>query len=112
MARIAGRVNANRYVFTSEFIPAKRAYELGIVSEVFPNDDLHNKVIEIAKEITNKPLPALLAAKQAIKENENLSQADGVALERKLFYPLYDTAGMKEGVDAFVSKRKPNHYDL
>lgn len=69
MARIAGRVNANRYVFTSEFIPAKRAYELGIVSEVYPNDDLHTKVIEIAKEITNKPLSALLAAKQAIKEN-------------------------------------------
>jgi hypothetical protein len=35
---------------------------------------LHDKVIEIAKEITNKPLTALLAAKQAIKENENLSQ--------------------------------------
>ena len=60
-------MNANRYVFTSEFINAKRAYELGIVSEVFPTDQLHEKVIEIAKEITNKPLTALLAAKQAIK---------------------------------------------
>ena len=32
---------------------------------------------------------------------------DGVALERKLFFPLYDTKGMKEGVDAFINKRKP-----
>lgn len=105
-------MNANRYVFTSEFIPAKRAYELGIVSEVYPFDDLHKKVIEIAKEITNKPLPALLAAKQAIKENENLSQEEGVALERRIFYPLFDTKGVVEGVGAFVEKRKPNHYDL
>jgi enoyl-CoA hydratase len=67
LARIAGRVNANRYVFTSENITAKRAYELGIVSEVYPTDQLHEKVIEVAKEITNKPLSALLAAKQAIK---------------------------------------------
>lgn len=67
MARIAGRINTNRYIFTSEFISAKRAYELGIVSEVFPAADLHQKVIEIAKEITNKPLSALLAAKEAIK---------------------------------------------
>ena len=99
-------------MFTSEFITAKRAYELGIVSEVFPFADLHNKVIDIAREITNKPLPALLAAKQAIKENENLSQHDGVALERKIFYPLFDTKGVEEGVKAFVEKRKPNHYDL
>ena len=63
MARIAGKINANRYVFTSEFINSKRAYELGVVSEVFPTADLHTKVIDIAKEVTNKPLTALLAAK-------------------------------------------------
>ena len=49
LARIAGKVNANRYIFTSEFIPAKRAYELGIVSEIYPTADLHTKVIELAK---------------------------------------------------------------
>lgn len=42
---------------------------MGLVSEVFPTADLHNKVIDIAKEITNKPITALKAAKQAIKEN-------------------------------------------
>jgi enoyl-CoA hydratase/carnithine racemase len=105
-------VNANRYVFTSEFINSKRAYEMGLVSEVFPTADLHTKVISIAKEITNKPLPALLAAKQAIKENENLTMSEGVALERKIFYPLFDTKGMEEGVKAFVEKRPPNHRDL
>jgi enoyl-CoA hydratase/carnithine racemase len=54
----------------------------------------------------------LLAAKQVIKENENLSQREGVELERRIFYPLYDTKGVKEGVEAFVQKRVPNHIDL
>ena len=37
---------------------------------------------------------------------------EGVALERKVFYPLFNTSGFKEGVNAFVSKKTPNHYDL
>ena len=65
-----------------------------------------------ATEITNKPLTAILVAKQVIKESENLSMNDGVALERKLFYPLYDTQGMKEGVNAFIEKRPANMKDL
>ena len=46
-----------------------------VLSEVFPTADLHTKVIDIAKEITSKPITALIAAKQAIKENENLSMS-------------------------------------
>ena len=41
--------------------------------------------------MTNKPLSALIAAKKAIKEAENLSMREGIDLERKIFYPLYDT---------------------
>ena len=62
--------------------------------------------------MTNKPLSALIAAKEAIKQNENLSMAEGIALERRLFYPLFDTKGVEEGVAAFVEKRKPNLKDL
>ena len=57
-------------------------------------------------------MTAILAAKESIKQIENLSMNDGVALERKLFYPLYDTKGVKEGISAFVEKRKPNMRDL
>ena len=83
------------YVLTSDFIYASRAKELGMVSEVFKKEELHEKVIGIATEITNKPLTAILAAKEAIKQTENLSIIEGVALERKTFYPLYDTPGVK-----------------
>ena len=62
--------------------------------------------------MVNKPLSALVAAKQAIKESENLPVREAVQLERKLFYPLYDTEGMKEGVDAFIAKRAPKFIDL
>jgi len=53
---------------------------LGFVSEIFKREELHQKVEDIAKEITNKPLSAILAAKEAIKQIENLSMTDGVAL--------------------------------
>ena len=85
---------------------------MGFVSEIFKREELHDKVTAIATEITNKPLSAILAAKESIKQIENLSMNDGVALERKLFYPLYDTKGVKEGISAFVEKRKPNMRDL
>lgn len=85
---------------------------MGLVSEVFKYEELHERVTKIATEMTNKPLTALIAAKRAIKEAENLGMKDGVALEREIFYPLYDTAGMKEGVQAFIEKRNPNHLDL
>ena len=58
-----------RYVLTSDFISSQRAYEMGIVSQVFKTDELHQKVTEIATEVTQKPLTALIAAKKAIKEN-------------------------------------------
>jgi enoyl-CoA hydratase/carnithine racemase len=57
-------------------------------------------------------LTALIAAKKVINESQNLSLKEGIALERRLFYPLYDTPGMKEGVGAFIGKRKPNMQDL
>lgn len=66
----------------------------------------------MAAEITQKPLSALIAAKKVIKESENLSMKDGITLEREVFYPLYDTPGVKEGVGAFIGKRKPNMLDL
>ena len=85
---------------------------MGIVSEIYPTADLHSKVIELCKEITNRPITALIAAKEAIKQNENKSMVDGIAEERRLFYPLYDTKGMVEGVKAFVEKRKADLRDL
>ena len=80
MAKIAGRINTMHYVLTSDFIYAPKAKELGFVSEVFKKEELHDKVIGIANEITNKPLTAILAAKEAIKQTENLSMSEGIAL--------------------------------
>ena len=73
---------------------------------------MHQKVIDVATEIVNKPLSALMAAKDAIKKNEELSMKEGIAYQRKIFYPLFDTQGVTEGVNAFVEKRKPKHLDL
>ena len=95
MAKIAGKYNAMRYVLTGDFIPAQKALEMGIVSDVFKKEELHTKTLELATQISEKPLKTLIAAKQAIKQSQELSLSQGVRFERTVFYPLYDTAGTK-----------------
>lgn len=99
------------WILSSGIIDSQRAKEMGLVSEVF-DGDLHAHTLNFANSITQKASTALIAAKQCIKESENLSMEEGIAFERKVFYPLFDTPAVKEGVDAFVNKRAPDHYDL
>lgn len=100
-----------RYILTSDMVPAQRAYELGIVSDVFKKEELHQKTLGLAAQIAEKPLKALIAAKSAIKQSSELSLSQGVRYERTIFYPLYDTKGTKEGIKAFVEKRAPKFED-
>ena len=111
LTKIVGKINAMKYILTSEFIPAKRAYELGIVSDVFAKEELHDKTLDIARQISEKPLSALQAAKDAIKKADELPLTEGVKYERRIFYPLFDTYGATEGISAFIEKRAANFED-
>jgi enoyl-CoA hydratase/carnithine racemase len=105
--RAVGKANAMRYILTSDLLPAQRAYEMGIVSDIFKKEELHQKTLHLATQISEKPLKALIAAKSAIKQSAELSLSQGVRYERTIFYPLYDSKGTKEGIAAFVEKRAP-----
>lgn len=111
LTRIVGKINAMKYILTSDFIPAQRAYEMGIVSDVYPKEELHLKTLELARVISEKPLTALKTAKDVIKQAEELPLEEGVKYERKVFYPLFDTPGAKEGISAFIGKRAANFED-
>lgn len=107
LARIAGKVNAMRYILTSDSITAQRAYELGMVSDIFPREQLHLKTLDMARVISEKSMRSLVNAKKLIKEADELSLEDGVRLERKHFYPLFNSEATKEGIKAFLEKRDP-----
>ena len=75
---------------------------MGLVSEVFPTEDFHAKVTSLARQMTDKPLAALKAAKRAVRHSEDNTIREGIDMERSLFFSLMDTPGAQEGISAFV----------
>ena len=94
-------------ILTGEIINAQAAYNIGLVNMVVPAADLEAKTMEIANRISEKSAVALRMAKEAVNQAFETSLAEGLALERKNFYFLFASEDQKEGMRAFLEKRKP-----
>lgn len=104
LPKLVGKGIANEMIFSAKMIPAQRAKETGLVNEVFPQDELLTKTKELAATIANN---SPLGIERAIKA-VNLSDTDqGFEDEIKSFGELFDLEDKKEGVAAFLEKRKP-----
>ncbi|WP_143883266.1 enoyl-CoA hydratase-related protein [Chryseobacterium binzhouense] len=105
LPKLVGKGIANEMIFSAKMIPAQKAKEIGLVNEVFPVEELLAKTKELASTIAkNSPM----AISKAIKAT-NLSDTDkGFETEIKSFGELFDMDDKKEGVSAFLEKRKPN----
>jgi enoyl-CoA hydratase len=77
------------------------------VSRVVPADKLLDEALAAAATICTMSLPALLMAKQSVNRAFESGLADGIDYERQLFHSLFATEDQKEGMAAFVAKRKP-----
>lgn len=105
LPKLVGKGIANEMIFSAKMIPAQKAKEIGLVNEVFPIEDLLTKTKELAKIIANNSPMAISRAIQAT----NLSDTDkGFETEIKYFGELFELNDKKEGVSAFIEKRKPN----
>lgn len=105
LPKLVGKGLANEMIFSAKMISAERAKEIGLVNEVYPIEDLLTKTKELANTIAfNSPM-AISKAIHAV----NLSDTDkGFETEIKYFGELFELADKKEGVTAFMEKRKPN----
>ncbi|AYN01075.1 enoyl-CoA hydratase-related protein [Chryseobacterium sp. 3008163] len=105
LPKLVGKGIANEMIFSAKMIPAQKAKEIGLVNEVFPIEELLTKTKELAKTIANNSPMAISRAIQAT----NLSDTDkGFETEIKYFGELFELEDKKEGVSAFLEKRKPN----
>ena len=105
LPKLVGKGIANEIIFSAKMIPAQKAKEIGLVNEVFPIEELLAKTKELAKTIANNSPMAIYRAIQAT----NLSDTDkGFETEIKYFGELFELEDKKEGVSAFIEKRKPN----
>ena len=106
LPRLVGPNRARELIFSGRMLGAQQAKEWGIVNEVFPLEQLREKVMEIAGLIARNGMIAVGAAKEAAVNGLNMAKEDGLRYESVLFAALFTTEDQKEGMQAFVAKRK------
>lgn len=106
--RFLGRNRANELIFTGKMLTAAEAKEWGIVNAVFPLAELVPKALETAVRIVGNGLLGVAHAKDAIRRGLDMAETDGMDYEAVLFASLFASHDQKEGMGAFVEKRKPS----
>lgn len=107
LVRAVGKFRAMKMLMTGEPVSARDALAMGLVSEVVPDDQVFDRALAIAKTIAALPPLAIMQIKEAVLAGEDSSLEAGLALERKSFQLLFATQDQKEGMRAFLEKRKP-----
>jgi enoyl-CoA hydratase len=108
LQRLVGPCRAKELILTGDIIRADEADRIGLVSRVVPMDELMPAVREIAAKIAAKSPAAARIAKQAINRGMQTGLESGLAYEREMYSLALTLEDKKEGVAAFVEKRKPN----
>lgn len=107
LARLVGKGKAKELILTGEWINAAEAKSIGLVERVVPSGEALSEAKKIARTIMLRGPVAVANAKRAINEGFNLTLKDGLQKESQLFSELFLTSDKKEGVLAFLEKRKP-----
>jgi enoyl-CoA hydratase len=105
--RTAGKARAMEIMLTGSPIDARKALEWGIVNRVVPYEELLNEAKRLAATIAAKPQFAARMAKDAVLKAQDMPLESGLDYENRLFAMLFGTEDQKEGMRAFLEKRKP-----
>ncbi len=108
LPRLVGMGAAFKLLYTGDFIRADEALRIGLVDEVVPAGDVAARAKELAEAIAAKSPVALRLIKQAVRTSMRTPLDEGLSQEVSLFALAFASEDMKEGVDAFLNKRKPN----
>ena len=106
LVKSVGKSKAMEIVLSGAIMTALEAKEYGLVSKVVPTELLLDKSLEIATKIAEKSLPVLIMAKEAVNRSFELSLEEGMKNERRLFQSTFSLTDRKEGMQAFLEKRK------
>ncbi len=107
LPRAVGKAKAMDLVLTARMMDAAEAERAGLVSRVVAADKLIGEALAAAAQIAEFSLPSVMMAKEAVNRAFESPLAEGMLFERRLFHALFATEDQKEGMAAFVEKRKP-----
>ena len=106
LTRAVGKALAMEIILNDRKLTAQEALQYGLVNRVVPVSDYLNEALKLADEIASRAPEAVRAAKKMINTAFESSLKDGLAEEKQTFYNLFNTEDQKEGMKAFVEKRK------
>ncbi|USK46609.1 enoyl-CoA hydratase-related protein [Cytobacillus oceanisediminis] len=107
LTKLVGKTKAMEWLFTGKRITAKEALQHGIVNQLISEELLLEETIKAAEQIANQAPIAIRLIKEAVLKAADTSLNEGMEFERKNFYLLFSTEDQKEGMKAFIEKRKP-----
>ncbi|WP_296663116.1 enoyl-CoA hydratase [Paraburkholderia sp.] len=107
LPRAVSKAKAMDLCLTARMMDANEAERAGLVSRVIPAADLLDEAIAAATTISGYSLAAVMMAKEAVNRAYETTLAEGVHFERRMFHALFATEDQKEGMAAFIEKRKP-----
>lgn len=108
LARLVGPARAKDLIFSGRMVDAQEALRIGLADRVVPAEAVYDTAVEMVRPFVTGPAQALRAAKLAIDGGLEMDLASGLAWETQLFAALFATDDRREGMTAFVEKRKPD----
>lgn len=108
LPRLVGSGIAKELIFTGDMIDAATAFRIGLINKVVPPENLMAEAIALAQKIASKGPAAILIAKSVINRGIDVDLAKGLLIEQDGFVQCVASGEAKEGMEAFVQKRKPN----
>ncbi|MCB0734344.1 MAG: enoyl-CoA hydratase/isomerase family protein [Flavobacteriales bacterium] len=108
LPRAVGKAKAMEMVLTGRFISADEALQAGLINKVVPVDSYMTEAVRLAQSIAVQSPIAVQLAKESVLKAYEMPLQESLAFERKNFYMLFATEDQKEGMSAFVEKRKPD----
>jgi enoyl-CoA hydratase len=108
LTRAIGKSKAMDLCLTGRMMDVNEAERAGLVARIVPLADLMTEVMKAADAIAAKSLPSVLMAKEAVNRSFEVTLAEGLRFERRIFSALFGTQDQREGMTAFIEKRKPD----
>jgi enoyl-CoA hydratase len=106
LTRFVGKAKAMEMCLTGRMMDAAEAERSGLVSRVIPAAELLADALKTAETIASMSLPITMMTKESINRSYETTLTEGIRFERRVFHSMFATADQKEGMKAFVEKRK------
>ena len=110
LARLVGAGMAKEMIYAARNISAEEAYRIGLVNKVYPQEELMSAARKLATSIARNAPIAVRNSKKAIDEGLQTDIDQAIVIEEKLFGDCFETADQKEGMSAFLERRKEKNF--